>query len=110
MTKRIQVFFAIPLLVCGCSTLDQSLKLGGGLGLASGVAATYARGSGHPGKNLAIGAGVGLGVGLLTSYLVHRQVALEREDFEADQLEMHFGDLPPSPFLIPKSMQKGGKR
>lgn len=112
--KRMQVFLALPLLASGCSTMDQSLKLGGSLGAASGAAALYAgyaaTGAENRGRAAMLGATVGLGFGLLTSYLIHRQVDAEREDFSADQLDMHFGDLPPSPFLIPRSMQKGGKR
>lgn len=102
------------LLLASCSTLNDSLKFGGGLGMASGVAALYAghsaAGTSPPGGTIALGAGVGLGVGLLASYLIHREVEADREVFDADQMELHFGDLPPSPFMIPKTLQKGGKR
>ncbi len=97
-----------------CSTLNESLELGAGLGAVSGAAATYVSysttGRSPPGGGITLGAGVGLGIGLLTSYLVHRQVGADRADCEADQVEMHFGDLPPSPFVIPKALKKGGKR
>ena len=105
---------AISLCTFGCSTLNESLQLGGSLGAASGAAATYAAYSaqGHPppGGALAMSAGIGMGVGLLTSYLVHRRVESDRADCEAEQTEMHFGDLPPSPFVVPRIFRKGGAR
>lgn len=98
----------------GCSTMNQSFQLGGAVGFAGGALATY---SGHRAGGItpdlgqmATGAGIGLGIGLLTSYLVHGAVEEERRRDAFDETELHFGDLPPSPFLIPKSQKQGGKR
>ena len=98
-----------------CATMNDSLKLGGGLGAATGAAATY---SGHTAAGqspsigtVAIGAGVGAAVGLLTSYFIHKNADEDRAQCQADQTEMHFGDLPPSPFIVPKlPIKKGGAR
>lgn len=94
--------------------MNESLQLGGGLGAISGVAAIYAghsaAGGKPPGGAITLGAGIGMGVGLLTSYLVHRRVEADRLDYEINQTEMHFGDLPPSPFIVPKMLKNGGKR
>jgi|GEM_PF-1433938 len=112
--KPIFIFLLPLVLTTACSTLNESLELGAGLGAASGAAAAFASysslGAKPPGGAVALSAGVGLGVGLLTSYLVHRRVETDRTDYEADQVEMHFGDLPPSPFIVPKALKKGGKR
>src|SRR3989344_5790549 len=68
----------VALQLTSCATMNDSLKVGAGLGRASGAAATYAAGSSTgespPFENVALGAGIGLGLGLLTSYLVHRSV------------------------------------
>lgn len=94
-------------LLASCSTMNQSFELGAGMGAASGAAAVYAGSIGQErGPSLstvAIGVGVGAGIGLLTSYLVHRSVEDDRQALQTDQTEMHFGDLPPSPFIIPKT-------
>lgn len=109
MTKILPILF-----LTSCSTMNESLQLGGVLGAVSGVAATYAGFSAAeskvPGATISLSAGIGLGVGLLTSYLVHRRVEADRADYDTDQTEMHFGDLPPSPFIVPKMLRKGGKR
>lgn len=95
-----------------CSTLNQSMQLGAGLGAASGAAATYTAytSSGQKAEfnDVAAGAAIGLGVGLITSYLIHGEVAEGRAD-TSENTEMYFGDLPPSPFVFPKSTKKGGK-
>lgn len=102
-------------LLASCSTINQSFELGAGLGAASGVAAVYAGSIGQEHgpsfSTVAIGAGLGAGIGILTSYLVHRSVEDDRQALQADQTEMHFGDLPPSPFVIPKikPSKKGGR-
>lgn len=102
------------LLVSGCSTLNDSLQLGSIVGAAAGASATYA-GYSSAGKsptmgNVSLGAGVGAAVGLLASYFIHREVEKDRAGCELDQVDMNFGDLPPSPFIVPKSLKKGGVR
>lgn len=97
----------------GCSTMSESLQLGAGIGAMTGGMATYAghRGAGHSPsvEDVALGAGIGLGVGLLTSYLTHKTVTEDRSEFDRSQTDMHFGDLPPSPFILPQSKKKGAK-
>jgi hypothetical protein len=84
------------------------------MGALSGAAATYAAhastGAEPSFENVALGAGIGLGVGLLTSYITHRQVEDDRQSYLSQQTEMHFGDLPPSPFITPKMTPKKGGR
>lgn len=108
------LFSTIALVTTSCATMNESLQLGAGLGAMSGAAATYAaeRSTGHepPFENVALGAGIGLAVGLITSHIVHRSVEERRQSFQADQTEMHFGDLPPSPFIVPKMTPKKGER
>ena len=106
----------LALLFSSCATLSDSLELGAGMGSIIGGGATYA-GYAAGGKSpslgtVAIGAGIGAGLGLLTSYFTHKQVENERLSCQADQTEMHFGDLPPSPFVVPKMLPKknGGVR
>lgn len=105
---------SITLLNISCATLDDSLQLGAGLGAASGVAATYAGYSAAENtpsfETVAAGAGIGLGIGLITSYFAHKKLAEDRLANQADQVEMHFGDLPPSPFIVPKMNPKKGAR
>lgn len=100
-------------LLASCSTMNQSMELGAGLGAASGAAAVYAGriGQEHGPEltSVAVGAGVGAGIGLLTSYFVHKSVEDDRQSVQVEQTEMHFGDLPPSPFIVPKKIRKGGK-
>ena len=107
-----QSLIGTMLLLTSCATLTDSLKLGAGLGAAAGAAATYAAqsssGQSPPFQNVAVGAGIGLGLGLLTSYVVHRSVESVRQSYQSDQTEMHFGDLPPSPFIMPKITNKKG--
>lgn len=98
----------------GCATMDRSLELGGGLGAAAGIGAVYS-GSAISGKApsleaVAIGAGIGSVIGLITSYFTHKSVVEDRKSNEADQIEMHFGDLPPSPFIVPKPQIKKGAK
>lgn len=103
----------LTMLTAGCSTLDQSFRLGAATGAVGGAAATYGaeRASGRQPtfEDVSIGASVGLGLGLLTSYFVHKSVAEDRE-LAARQTEIHFGDLPPNPFVIPGSNNKRGGR
>lgn len=110
---RILCLLPLAFMVTSCSTLNESLQLGFGLGGVSGGAATYAgfRAGGRPPTigSVAFGAGVGATLGLLTSYLVHKRVEEDRGDCQMEQTEMHFGDLPPSPFIVPKP-RKGSTR
>ena len=112
MLKRRLCISTLLLFTTSCATMSDSLKLGAGMGAGLGAAATYAAYSttGREASlgDVALGAGIGLGVGLLTSYVVHRQVDNERQSNQAEVTEMHFGDLPPSPFVIPKALNKKG--
>lgn len=107
------IILSVALLSTGCSTMNQSLELGASMGFATGALATYgAHSSAGNRANLgqvATGAGIGLGLGLIAAYLTHNSVREERERNSSDQTEIHFGDLPPSPFLIPKANKKGGR-
>lgn len=109
--KQIYLLSTLPLFT-SCASMNESLQLGAGMGALTGGAATYAAysstGRTPSVENVAIGAGIGIGVGLLASYLTHKSVEDKREDFKAEQTEMHFGDLPPSPFIVPKSSIKKG--
>jgi hypothetical protein len=101
-------------LLSSCTTLDKSFQLGGILGATTGAVATYAGSSAGGGsansQEVAIGSGIGFAVGLLTSYWIHESVVSERAD-EAADTELYFGDLPPSPFILPqKKPKKGGSR
>lgn len=100
-------------LATGCSTMNESLQFGAGMGFATGALATYgahsAAGNRANLEQVATSAGIGLGLGLLAAYLTHNHVQEERERSSDSQTELHFGDLPPSPFLIPKASKKGGK-
>lgn len=104
---------SLYMLATGCSTLDQSFKLGAATGALTGAAATYA---GHSAggrqptiEEVGIGASIGLGLGMITSYFVHEQVTKDRDE-AIKQTEIYFGDLPPSPFVIPQpKFKKGGR-
>lgn len=113
MRKTHYLFLSTSLLLTSCSTLNESVQLGAGMGALAGAAATYAAESSrvkNPAfENVAVGAGVGLAIGAITSYFVHKQVDEQRQAFFSDQTEMHFGDLPPSPFIVPKMIKKGGR-
>lgn len=107
------VFFTSLLILCSCSTLNDSLRLGGSLGAMGGAAATYAgyrAGGVSPSLNeVALGSSVGAVVGLLTSYFIHsknEELSIAKEA----QTEMQFGDLPPSPFVFPQPNRKKGER
>ena len=111
--KRAMIIALVAILP-GCSTMNESLQLGASMGFATGALATYGAHSAVDSKasleQVATGAGIGLGLGLLAAYLTHNSVQEERERAGEDQMDLHFGDLPPSPFVIPKSSMKGGKR
>lgn len=109
------IFFlsALTALTTSCTTLDQSFRLGAATGALAGAAATFGseKGSGRNPtmEDVGIGASVGLGIGLITAYFVHQSVAEDREE-ASRQTEVYFGDLPPSPFVFPKSNSKKGNR
>jgi hypothetical protein len=104
---------ATILALSGCSTMNESLQLGAGVGFVSGAAAMHAAesrtGQRPDTDSVLTGAAVGAGIGLLVSYFTHRTVENDRKSNFAEQTEMYFGDLPPSPFLVPKPNKKGGK-
>lgn len=107
------IFSAYLLSTSACTTLNESMQLGGALGAASGAAATYSAyrsvDKTPSFENVASGAAIGLGVGLLTSYLVHGKVEEDRKIQFGDKTEVYFGDLPPSPFVFPVQQSKGGR-
>lgn len=111
--KRILYLSPLAALSISCTTLNQSFKLGATTGALTGAAAIY---SGHSidGRNpsleeVGLGASIGLGVGFITSYFIHQQVVEDRDEMSR-QTEIYFGDLPPSPFVIPQpKMKKGNK-
>lgn len=100
----------VLLCLSGCSTLDQSMRIGGIVGALTGASASYAgqqSAGGSPTlQSVGIGASIGMAVGLITSYLFHDSVVKDRED-STRQTEVYFGDLPPSPFVIPNNTRKG---
>jgi len=101
-------------MTCSCATLNESMTLGVGMGSVAGGVATYAAQASTSGKasfgSVAIGAGIGAALGAITSYFTHKSVEEKRAACMADQTEMHFGDLPPSPFVFPKTLPKKGGR
>jgi hypothetical protein len=111
--KCIILLSPIVALSVSCTTLDQSFRLGAATGALTGAAATYA-GNRLSGRNpsieeVGLGASIGLGIGLITSYFVHQQVSEDRDEMSR-QTEIYFGDLPPSPFIIPQpKLKKGGR-
>jgi hypothetical protein len=111
--KRILLVFVLAS-ACSCASLNESLTLGGSLGAAAGGVATYAAqgtsGSSVSAENVLLGAGIGMAAGLVTSYFTHEQVEERRAACVADQIDMQFGDLPPSPFVFPKTLPKKGGR
>ena len=102
-------------LMSSCATMSESMQLGASMGGATGMAAAFAGRAGTGNEtsftDVAIGAAIGTGLGILTSYLVHNSVEERRQSLQNDQTEMHFGDLPPSPFVLPRSnLNKRGSR
>ena len=96
-----------------CTSLDKSIRLGATMGSIGGAAATHAAhsasGENPKSQDVILGATIGLGVGLLTSYLTHKEVEKDREALRHKNIEIHFGDLPPSPFMVPFNKTKGGR-
>jgi hypothetical protein len=109
---RSLIFIGPVIAMCAsCTTLDQSFRLGAASGALTGAAAMYAAGrvSGTtpPLQEVGTGASVGLALGLIVSYFVHQQVVSEREE-SSRQTDIYFGDLPPNPFIVPKTNSKKG--
>jgi hypothetical protein len=107
------VLIGVVGVVSGCATMTDSLKLGGTMGALTGASATAA-GYSAAGKspslgNLALGAGLGLSLGIFAAYLTHSFTEKDRQSLMGDQTQMHFGDLPPSPFIVPRNIQKGAR-
>ncbi len=108
------IFSTCLLLLTACSTLNESMQLGAGIGALTGIAAVSAAGD-MAGKNPTddqklTAASAGIVLGLLTSYLVHKNIEEKRDDLLQMGPELHFGDLPPSPFIMtPMKKKKGGK-
>jgi hypothetical protein len=97
-----------------CTTLSESMRLGAGVGALTGIA-TVTTASNLAEKNVSEdqklhAASVGIALGLLTSFLLHKNIEEKRESFFQSGPEIHFGDLPPSPFIMtPNRKKKGGK-
>jgi len=113
MFKNI-IFFACLLSLTACSTFNESMQLGAGVGVLTGIATVSAAGD-MAGKNPSddqklTAASAGLAIGLLTSFLIHKNIEEKRDDLLQMGPELHFGDLPPSPFIMaPIKKKKGGK-
>ena len=111
---KLKIIFPTFLLISSCTTLNDSMMLGATVGALTSVAAISAANN-KTGQNvsndeLASGAGIGVALGLITSYLIHKDVIEKRGDVYQNLPEIHFGDLPPSPFIMsPTIKKKGGK-
>lgn len=107
MNRLKQSVFLIPVLaVSSCASLKDSMILGGAVGAASVAVPMAISQSTYNHKvdagQVATSAAVGLGIGLLTSYIIHKTVEREVRPYSTSETpEMHFGDLPPSPFVMP---------
>lgn len=112
--KHLTIGLTIATLMTGCASMNDSLILGAGMGAAAGGAATAAGysagGKSASFENVAVGAAIGTAVGLITSYFTHKRVEDSRKYLDNKDFEMHFGDLPPSPFVVPKTPLKKGAR
>ncbi len=112
--KSTSLAIVTSLLLCSCSTMNQSFELGASLGSVGGGLASYVGHTSAGGKasleNVAMGAGIGIGVGLIAAYFVHKSVEEDRADLRDSETEMHFGDLPPSPFVVPTKNRKRGNQ
>ena len=110
----VAIICSSSMLLTSCATMNDSLQLGAGMGAVAGGAATYA-GYSAGGKSpelgtVALGAGIGAALGMITSYFTHKKVEEQRQSYLSDQTEMHFGDLPPSPFIVPRTNPKKGAK
>lgn len=113
MFKKI-IFSTCLLSLAACSTLNESMQLGAGVGVLTGITAGSAAGD-MAGKNPTddqklTAASAGLAIGLLTSFLIHKNIEEKRDDLLQMGPELHFGDLPPSPFIMTPIKKKKGDR
>lgn len=113
MRKTHLIFLSAHLLLTSCTTLDQSFRLGAVTGALTGASTTYAAAS-STGRSpsmeeVGVNASIGLGLGLITSYFIHQSVVNDRDEY-SKQTEIYFGDLPPSPFVIPNKNSRKGAR
>lgn len=110
---RVLFFVFCGLTFTGCSTLDESMRLGAVTGILTGVSAIHtgynAVGLSPTSQEVTLNAGLGAGIGLLAAYMIHESISKSRE-LPASSFELHFGDLPPSPFEIPAPVFKKGGR
>lgn len=107
------IFSTILLSTTACSTLNESVKLGATIGAATGAAATYSgfdsAGERPPSEKMILGTAIGLTLGVITSYYTHKNIEEKRQSIFEERSEMYFGDLPPSPFIVPQSHKKRGR-
>ena len=99
-------FFAILLSVTACSTLNKSVLLGGAIGAVAGAAATsageHSAGINPKSNDITSAALVGLGLGVITASIIHNANSQDEQNAQSGP-QMYFGDLPPSPFVFPRS-------
>ncbi len=112
---KMTVIVLLAMGTSSCASLNESMTLGAGIGTAAGGIATYmaqrtAPGASVSADNILLGAGIGMAAGLVTSYFTHKEVEASRATCDADRIDMEFGDLPPSPFIFPKTLPKKGGR
>lgn len=109
-----KILISTFMLVSSCSTLNDSILLGGTIGGITGAAATSAAYE-RTGKNLSndellTNASLGLALGVFTAYFIHKDIEEKRGELYKSAPEIYFGDLPPSPFIMtPPLKKKGGK-
>jgi len=111
MRTKAFIISAYLLSLPACTTLNESLQLGATMGALTVAAAIYSgeRSAGikPSGDHVFSGAAIGLGLGLITSHVIHQSVT-SRRTTDPDQIDMHFGDLPPNPFIFDNN-RKGGR-
>jgi hypothetical protein len=100
-------------LLPSCTSMSRAMELGGAMGAASSaIAVSWERASGgdrSPKGDILVASSIGLGVGLMAAYLIQKS-SEEHIASSAPEVDMHFGDLPPSPFLFPTTSKKGASR
>lgn len=106
-TYRIALL-AILLSITACSTLNQSVLLGGTLGAIAGAAGIstgeHSAGITPRSSDVTNGALIGLGLGVITASIIQNVNSQEKQNSESGP-QMYFGDLPPSPFVFPNSQK-----
>lgn len=101
--------FSTFLLLTSCTTLNDSIKLGSFLGASIGATTTsiaYQQAQIPSEKSTLTGATLGLATGTLLAYIIHKESKKERVSIH-NEPELHFGDLPPNPFIFDKIRKKG---